>query len=147
MEPSSKSSGAIRTFTLKEANDLLPSISRMLEKTFLLNERIKSLTIDIENLVSIWGKDVLEKNHIDNSYYFAKVSEREEAFQEIIRRINEIQATGCVVKDVETGLIDFYYNDQGDLVFLCWKYGEGGIRHWHPIDEGFKTRREIKQLK
>jgi hypothetical protein len=147
MEPSPKFSGAVRAFTLKEANDLLPSISKMLEKTFFLNDRIKSLTNDIENLVSIWGKDVLEKSHIDNAYYFGRVSEREAAFQEMIQKINEIQAVGCIVKDVEAGLIDFYYNNNGGMVFLCWRYGEQRISHWHPVNEGFKTRREIRQLK
>lgn len=146
MEPSSKSSGTIRTFTLREANNLLPLISKKLEEIFVINEHIKSLTNDIENLVSIWGKDVLEKGHMDNAYYFSKVSEREGAFQEIIKKINQIQATGCIVKDLETGLVDFYFDNKGNVVLLCWKYGEQRISHWHPVNEGFKTRREIRQL-
>lgn len=147
MEPSSKSSGVIKTFTLREANDLIPYVSRMLEKAFSLNGRIKSLTNDIENLVFIWGKDVLENGHIDNAYYFSKVSEREETLQELIRKISEIQATGCVVKDIESGLVDFYYDNRGELVLLCWKYGEDKINHWHTLDGGFKSRKEIKHLK
>lgn len=147
MEPSPRSSGAVRTFTLKEANELLPTIAKMVEKPIFLNERIKSLTNDIENLVSIWGKDVLEKGHIDNAYYFNKVSEREECFQQVIRSVNEIQSMGCVVKDIESGLVDFYFNNNGEIVCLCWKFGEQRISHWHPINEGFKTRREIKQLR
>ncbi len=147
MEPSSKSSGTIKTFGIKEANDLLPTVSKMLESALSLNDRIKSLTIDIESLVSIWEKDVLERGHIDNAYYFGKVAEREEAMKGLINKINEIHTTGCVVKDLDTGLVDFYYDNRGELVFLCWKYGEDRIKHWHPLNEGFKTRREIKQLK
>src|SRR3989338_2901610 len=75
MEPSSKSSGAIRTFTVEEANDLLPHITKMLDKAIYLNVRIKSLTSDIENLVSIWGKDILDKTHMDNELYMERVSE------------------------------------------------------------------------
>lgn len=146
MEPSSKSSGVIRTFTLKEADELLPFISRSLEKAFVLSERIKSLTNDIESLASIWGKDVLERGHIDNAYYFSKVAEREEAYQQTISIVNGIQATGCIVKDIETGLVDFYFSNDGELAFLCWKYGEQRIKHWHPVDEGFKNRREIRRL-
>lgn len=146
MEPSSKSSGAIRTFTIKEANNLIPHIKKTLERAFVLNDNIKSLTNDIENLVSIWGKDVLEKGHIDNAYYFSKVTEREEAYQEMIRHINEIQATGCIVKDIEQGLIDFYFSNKGELVFLCWKYGEEKIKHWHSLDEGFKERKAMRSF-
>lgn len=146
MEPSSKSSGAIRTFTMKEANDMLPAIKTSLESIFSLNERIKSLTNDVENLVAIWGKDVLEKDHMDNAYYFSKVTEREEAYQGIINMVNEMQAAGCIVKDIETGLVDFYFDNNGQLVLLCWKYGEECISHWHAIDEGFKSRRAMKGI-
>jgi len=146
MEPSSKSSGAVRTFTLEEANELLPFITESLNKAFVLNERIKSLTNDIENLVSIWGKDVLERGHIDNAYYFSKVTERESVYQGMINLVNGIQANGCIVKDIETGLVDFYFSNNGELAFLCWKYGEQRIKHWHPVDEGFKTRRPIRNF-
>ena len=146
MKPSSKSSGAVRTFTLEEANELLPFITESLNKTFVLNERIKSLTNDIENLVSIWGKDVLERGHIDNAYYFSKVTERESVYQGMINLVNGIQANGCIVKDIETGLVDFYFSNNGELAFLCWKYGEQRIKHWHPVDEGFKTRRPIRNF-
>src|SRR3989338_5750702 len=146
MEPSSKSSGAVRTFTIEEANELLPFITESLNKAFVLNERIRSLTNDIENLVAIWGKDVLERGHIDNAYYFSKVTERESAYQEMISRINEMQATGCVVKDIETGLVDFYFSNKGQIICLCWKYGEQRISHWHSVDEGFKSRKAIRRI-
>ena len=146
MEPTSKSSGAVRTFTLEEANELLPFITESLDKAFVLNERIKSLTNDIENHVSIWGKDVFEKGHIDNAYYFSKVTEREATYQEMINRVNGIQSTGCIVKDIETGMVDFYFSNNGELAFLCWKYGEEKIRHWRHVDEDFKTRRPIRNF-
>lgn len=119
----------------------------MLDRVFLLNQRLKSLTADAENLVSIWGRDVLERGHIDNAYYFSMISEREAAYQELIRRVNEIQALGCIVKDVETGLVDFYYSYKGELIFLCWKYGEQRVSNWHRVDGGFRSRADIKQLK
>lgn len=147
MEPSQREKGTIRTFTIEEANRLLPTITKMLEKAFILNQRIKSLTADAENLVSIWGRDVLERGHMDNAYYLSMVSERETAYKELIRRVNEIQALGCLVKDIEAGLVDFYYSYNGELVFLCWRYGEQRISHWHRTDGGFRNRSSINQLK
>lgn len=147
MEPSSRSSSAVRTFTLNEANNLLPHVTKMMDKVMFLNSRIKSLTADIESLVSIWGKDVLEKDHIDNEFYFGRVSEREESFKELVKKINDVQSLGCVVKDSENGLVDFYHDNNGELVFLCWKYGEDKINFWHDVNDGFKNRRHIKQLK
>ena len=116
----------------------------MMDKLMFLNGRIKSLTSDIENLISIWGKDVLEKGHMDNDLYFNSVSERENSFKELVKKINEIQALGCVVKDTETGLVDFYHDRNGELIFLCWKYGEDKISFWHDVNDGFKNRKHIK---
>ena len=146
MEPSSRSSGAIKTFSLEEANDLLPHVTKMMDSVMFLNGRIKSLTIDIESLVSIWGKDVLDKDHTDNEFYFGKVSEREGTFKELVRKISEIQSIGCVVKDAENGLVDFYHDRNGDLIFLCWKYGEDRINFWHEVSEGFKNRQPVNRL-
>ena len=84
---------------------------------------------------------------MDNAYYFERVTQREEAYQEMMQKINEIQSNGCIVKDVETGLVDFYFSNKGELVFLCWRYGEQYVSHWHSIDEGFKSRREIRWTK
>ena len=147
MEPSPRSSGAVRTFTLEEANDLLPHVAEKMDNVMFLNGRIKSLTSDIENLVSIWGNDVLHKDHIDSDFYFGRVSEREESFKELVKKINEVQSLGCVVKDPDSGLVDFYYNNNGELIFLCWKYGEDRINFWHEVNDGYKNRKPVKDLK
>lgn len=148
MEPENyKASKSIKIFTVKEVNELLPTVNLIFENAFHINQRIKSLTSDIENLVSIWGKDVLEKGHVDNEYYFWMVSHREESLQELIKKSSELQSLGCIVKDVDSGLIDFYCDKEGELIFLCWKYGEDKIKYWHTVDGGFKTRMSISQLK
>ena len=144
MQPDSRT-GTRRVFTLKEANDMVPRLNSIFENIFALNHRIKSLTGDIENLSSIWGKDVLENGHIDNEYYFSMVSLRENTFHEVVRQVTQLQSLGCIVKDVQNGLVDFYCEKEGDLVFLCWKYGEERIRYWHTLDGGFRTRLEIKK--
>ncbi len=82
------------------------------------------------------GKDVLDKDHMDNEFYFGKVSEREDNFRELVKKINEVQSLGCIVKNTESG-----------LVFLCWKYSENRINFWHEINDGFKDRKHIKQPK
>ena len=147
MEPENSRAGTVKTFTLKEANAMLPYVSKIFEKVTSLNDQIKSITFDIENLVSIWGKDVLENGHIDNEYYFSMVSQRENTFQNLIKIVGDMQSMGCVIKDIDKGLIDFYYDNEGELVFLCWKYGEDKIMHWHPVDGGFTNRSSINQLK
>jgi hypothetical protein len=57
-----------------------------------------------------------------------------------VERVNEL---GCLVKDLEAGLVDFYSLQDGEPVFLCWQYGERAVSHWHGIEEGFAGRRPI----
>jgi len=55
----------------------------------------------------------------------------------------EIEEMGAVLKDPRTGLVDFYGLMDGKLVWLCWKYGEKGVSHYHGLDEGFSGRKPI----
>jgi hypothetical protein len=58
-----------------------------------------------------------------------------------VERVNEL---GCLVKDVELGLVDFYAMQDDEPVFLCWQFGEPAVTHWHGVDEGYAGRRPIE---
>jgi hypothetical protein len=62
---------------------------------------------------------------------------------EIVRLIHRIEALGCIVKDIDLGLVDFPSMRNGEPVYLCWKAGEPRIAHWHGTDEGFSERKPI----
>jgi hypothetical protein len=66
------------------------------------------------------------------------------AAAEITGAVERVNALGCLVKDVETGLVDFYAMVDGEPAFLCWQYGERAISHWHGLDEGFAGRKPIE---
>ncbi len=55
--------------------------------------------------------------------------------------IGELQEAGVRVKDAERGLLDFPSERDGELVELCWLYGEHAVTHWHRIGEGYAQRR------
>ena len=55
----------------------------------------------------------------------------------------EVEKLGAVVKDPRIGLVDFYGHVEGKTVWLCWKYGEDDIAHYHALDEGFANRKPI----
>lgn len=57
--------------------------------------------------------------------------------------LEKIQATGCVVKDLEVGLLDFPARINGEAVYFCWRLGEDRIRFYHAQDEGFSGRKPI----
>lgn len=57
--------------------------------------------------------------------------------------MDEIQALGVLVKDLDTGLVDFPALRGGEEVLLCWQLGEDEIRYWHGLEEGFAGRKEL----
>jgi hypothetical protein len=57
--------------------------------------------------------------------------------------LERIQSTGCIVKDLDIGLLDFPARIDNKDVYLCWKLGEDRIRFYHGQDEGFAGRKPI----
>ncbi|MEM0075650.1 MAG: DUF2203 domain-containing protein [Conexivisphaerales archaeon] len=58
-------------------------------------------------------------------------------------QVEEIEALGCIVKDVDQGLIDFPAIKFGEEVWLCWKSGEPRVLYWHTKDEGYNSRQPL----
>jgi hypothetical protein len=69
--------------------------------------------------------------------------ERNRLEQAIREALEKIHATGCIVKDLEVGLLDFPSRIDGEEVYLCWRLGEDRIRFYHRQDEGFSGRKPI----
>ena len=58
---------------------------------------------------------------------------------------NIIYAHGCLVKDLDRGLVDFHALAGDRLVYLCWQVGEQTVEHWHTLDGGFSSRQSLHQ--
>jgi hypothetical protein len=62
------------------------------------------------------------------------------------RALETIQATGCLVKDLDMGLLDFPAILNDEEVLLCWRLGEDRIRYYHGVNEGFQGRKPLDPL-
>ena len=70
-------------------------------------------------------------------------SERDRVVVALRDAVEKIQSVGCLVKDLEKGLVDFPARMNNQDVYLCWRLGEARIRFWHRKDEGFASRKPI----
>ncbi len=57
--------------------------------------------------------------------------------------VDEIGALGVLVKDLDSGLVDFPSLRDGEGVLLCWRLGEDEVACWHGDDDGFAGRRPL----
>jgi uncharacterized protein DUF2203 len=56
----------------------------------------------------------------------------------------ELAEKGIVLRDPETGLVDFpAITEKGVVYLLCWKRDEDDLGWWHFAEEGFAGRRPL----
>ena len=130
-----------RTFTLAEAQDLLPVLESLLRTAIDGKKLIESVEAELQQVahkVFVRGGMSLNVVHLAR-----RKAERERTVQRVKDAIAEIDAIGVQVKDLDTGLLDFPCEVDGQLVLLCWKLGEKAITHWHGVSEGFAGRKQI----
>jgi hypothetical protein len=134
---------ADRTFTLDEAQALLPVLGSLL-KTAIdgknTAERIEQEFKAVSSRVFLNGGTL-----VDVARLAARKREKERLVQKIKDALAEIEATGVLVKDLEMGLLDFPCEVEHRTILLCWKLGETTIAHWHGTDEGYRYRKPIDE--
>ena len=123
----------VRYFTLEEANEVLTELEPLMAQ--LLERRAKAVRMSrqLEHL--------FEEPHIDFGGSVPTILAQD--FVIIESLLSKIRAYGCVVKNLEAGLIDFLAKINGRDVYLCWRYGEDQIAYYHELHTGFQGRRAI----
>ena len=130
-----------RTFTLDEAQSLLPVLESLLKRGIEGKKLIEAVDAEFQETahqVFLNGGMLLDIVHLAR-----RKAERERAIQRVKDALAEIDAAGVQVKDLDIGLLDFPCEVEGEIVLLCWKVGEPKIAHWHGTSEGFAGRKPI----
>ena len=122
-------------FTPQEASKLLPDIKIKLREIIERKRLADSLKSEVEHLRLI-GFEVTESKR--------KLRELDIVVKELMQKMAELEDLGIIIRDIESGLVDFPADKFGDKVFLCWKYGEPEIEYWHGANEGFSRRKSLK---
>jgi len=120
-------------FTLQEANEALNSIRPWMDEVQTIRREI------LAHQPEIWS--VMEKSAGNGGNL--TLSRMVKTFDRLDALIHSIQDTGAIIKDINTGLLDFPALKNDHEVYLCWKYGEGDIAFWHEIEDGFAGRQSI----
>ncbi len=124
-----------RTYSLAEANALLPQVRSLVRQILVARARVLELQPElwpaIERAVfNGGGKAVSEATH---------------HILLIQQVLSVLQQLNVLVKDINTGLVDFPALRDGQLVYLCWQYDEPSVQFWHDVDSGFAGRQRIDE--
>lgn len=130
-----------KLFDRQEAEKLLPLLEHLLggvQEKKKHAERIEQEFSQVQNRILLYGGIVPPYG-----YLAGKKGERDCLVSAIREAVARIEQTGCVVKDLDMGLVDFPSIVNDEQVYLCWKLGEERIRYWHRMDEGFAGRKPL----
>jgi hypothetical protein len=132
-----------RTFTLDEAQSLLPVLESLLRTAISAKKIVEEAEQEqqaLQQRVFLTGGMFLDVVPLAR-----KKAERVKAEQRAKDALAEIDSIGVQVKDLDIGLLDFPCEVEGQTILLCWKLGEKSITHWHGTQEGFAGRKPIDE--
>jgi len=123
-----------RLFTIEQANAMLPLV--------------RAITSDLASL----GKDVMERRHrlalvasgrgdADELAHMQAELERDQ--QKLLDYVAELRELGVEPKGAIEGLVDFPSEQDGRIVYLCWRLGEPEVLYWHDLEAGFAGRQPL----
>ena len=131
----------LKVFTAEEANQLLPQLTERLTELRTKQREILAKEVEIDALELLYPPQG-ETPAVEVAKEIEDYNERVNRFYELL---DEIHERGCFLKDIETGLVDFYTLYQGRVVYLCWKLGEPEIGFWHEVGRGYTYRQPLIQ--
>jgi hypothetical protein len=130
-----------KLFTLTEAERTRREVEPVLIEAIDLRRKLGPLDEELTALATRiqWtGGMTVEYEQVAKTKF-----ERDRLAEALKAALEKIHATGCVVKDLETGLLDFPAIVDNQEAYLCWRLGEERIRFWHRQDEGFAGRKPL----
>lgn len=131
-----------RLFTVHEANAALTQLTPRIARLRTIRDEARRLRDLLEVL---WQR-------LDNAEpVLSTIGEQQSALDalraEFARLIDEIDAFGVILRDVDVGLVDFPARVRGMPIYLCWRVGEAQVAFWHGPTEGFGGRKSIAMIR
>jgi hypothetical protein len=119
-----------RLFTVDEANGVLEDLRVRLPRLRDARQRLIDTSERITSAVEIDGGGV------EGSDWFR-------AQESLKADLLWLADRGILLRDPETGLIDFPAERDGQRVFLCWRLGEDQVAWYHDEQTGFSGRQPL----
>jgi hypothetical protein len=130
-----------RLFTLTEAERARRELEPFLIEAIGARKKLNELEVElgaVSTRILLMGGMIVP---------YAKLAEKRmehQALAEVMKsNLERILSTGCVIKDLDVGLLDFPAIIDNEEVYLCWKLGEDRIRFYHRQNEGFSGRKPL----
>ena len=123
-----------RIYTLEEARAVLPQVRAILLQLAVERSRTEQAHEALHHRLRGDGDAEAES---DDALH-ARVEQLRAGMQALL---THLESMGILLRDVETGLVDFPAIRDGERVWLCWRLADPDVSFWHTTREGFASRR------
>jgi hypothetical protein len=133
-----------RYYTVDEANAVVPWLEQCFARILQLRSQMRALYSTLEGLGHRPDPENLERK--DGSDEVLSARAKFVGLMELVQEeLIAIQTEGVEIKDLDTGLCDFWSLSivPGTEVYLCWRYGEKRIGYYHEPHAGFAGRKPL----
>ena len=133
--------------SLTEANATLPKVIPLVERLQQLQRAILEGEQQREELTNkLAGGNGHSQTALQDQLQVG-AARQDQRVAEAEKTFNELGACGAMLKDLESGLVDFYGERAGKMIFLCWRLGEEArVQYWHTLEGGFAGRQPVDDL-
>lgn len=144
---------ARRYYHLADANAALPELRRLFARIFQVRPQLAASYRALDAAGHTPGRgdfegedeECLDVSELDSA--MLREYGRFRALAETLRAdISEVEAHGCAIKDLASGLVDWLALSGDRPVLLCWRFGEAEVGFFHELDDGFAGRRPVEEL-
>lgn len=125
----------MKYFTAEEADALIPALEKIFENVADLTARAEVKAASLRK-----RQMTVDKDHAGTAI---ERSQLQFLAAGINGQMQSIVELGAIPKGVNPALVDFPARIEGREAYLCWKLGEKRVTFYHPVDEGFATRKPL----
>jgi hypothetical protein len=122
------------TFTIEEANALMPQVRAVLLQLAVEQQRLDVAHADMHQQLDADGDPAAAAQA---ARLESETTSIREGMQSLLAHLGEM---GIELRDIEMGLVDFPGEREGEPVWLCWRMADPRVAFWHRTDEGYATR-------
>jgi hypothetical protein len=126
---------ARRTYTIDEANALIPQVRAVLLQLAVQQRRLDASHAEMHRQLDADGDP---DSAVAAGRQEAETADIREGMRTLLQHLSEMSVE---LRDLELGLVDFPAERDGAPVWLCWRLADARVAFWHPTDEGYATRR------
>ena len=132
------SGAATRTFTVEQANRMLPLVRRIV-RDIVDSHRTWSRAVRAYESAATWTRADSQTTQLT-----ALENEVRRLAAEIEGYLGELRELGVDFKGFDQGLVDFPGERDGRVICLCWKLDEDEVAFWHEVADGYAGRQPLR---